>query len=184
MTELFILGHVSYGLSKRLNLTQLLIKENLVPDFYQYPLYDIPVRRDISYLPEEIYDVEDAAKQNKLQQLSRDNRGLIPEYRSLCETITRRVEIADTDYEYQPPHYHEVFCKNSLLDDDNEEIMKRALQQQCVHPGFHCVQKSRILFLARRHWESECWEPYTKKIASGCDCMWPVTTLGEIAQHY
>ncbi|KAH0947404.1 hypothetical protein HN011_009519 [Eciton burchellii] len=181
--ELFILGYVSYGLGERLNLTQL-IKENFASDLYQHSLHDIPMMRDVFYLPEEIYDVKNTAKQKKLQQLARDSRDLIPEYHNLCETITRRVEIADPDYEYQPPHYHEVFCKNYLLLDNNEGMMKRSSQQKCAHPAFHCVQRSRILFLARRQWESDCWEPYTKEIASGCDCMWPITTLGEIIQHY
>lgn len=45
----------------------------------------------------------------------------IQEYRHLCETITKRVDlqIIDPEYEYQPPHYHEVYCKSySMLDED------------------------------------------------------------------
>jgi hypothetical protein len=75
--ELFILGYVSYGLGERLNLTQL-IKENFASDLYQHSLHDIPMMRDIFYLPEEIYDVKNTAKQKKLQQLARDSRDLIP----------------------------------------------------------------------------------------------------------
>ncbi|KAM0735397.1 hypothetical protein ACS0PU_010545 [Formica fusca] len=175
IAEFFILNHVSYVLSRRLNLTQL-IKESLDPElYYQNTLRDISLR-DVSY-----YNAENGV--NKLQ-LERDNRNLIAEYRNLCETITRRVEITDPDYEYQPPHYHEVFCKSYLLLDNNEQMMTRSSQQKCVNPIFHCVQRSRILSLVRRRWEDECWEPYTKEIASGCDCMWPVTTLGEISDHY
>jgi len=36
------------------------------------------VKRDIFYLPEEIYDVENTAKQKKSQQSARENRDLIP----------------------------------------------------------------------------------------------------------
>jgi len=75
--QLFILGYVSYGLGERLNLTQL-IKENFASDLYQHSLHDIPMMRDIFYLPEEIYDVKNTAKQKKLQQLARDSRDLIP----------------------------------------------------------------------------------------------------------
>jgi len=75
--ELFILGYVSYGLGERLNLTQL-IKGNFASDLYQHSLHDIPMTRDIFYLPEEIYDMKNAAKQEKLQQLTRNNRDLIP----------------------------------------------------------------------------------------------------------
>jgi len=70
---------VSYVLSldlKRLNLTQL-IKESLGPEFiYRNDLRDVPVARDVSYLPEEYYDAENAAR--VLQQLNRNNRNLMP----------------------------------------------------------------------------------------------------------
>jgi len=72
---------VSYVLSldlKRLNLTQL-IKESLGPEFiYRNDLRDIPMARDVSYLPEEIlkeyYNAENTAR--VLQQLNRNNRNL------------------------------------------------------------------------------------------------------------
>lgn len=176
IAEFFILNHV---LSRRLNFTQL--KEILDPDlYYQNTLRDVSLR-DVSYLPE-YYNTENGV--NKLQQLERNNRNLIAEYRNLCETITKRVEIADSDYEYQPPHYYEVYCKSYSLLDNNERMMTRPSQQKCVYPIFHCVQRSQILSLVRRRWDDECWEPYTKEIASGCDCMWPVTSLGEISDHY
>lgn len=52
----------------------------------------------------------------------------LKEYRNLCETITRRVEIADPDYEYQPPHYHEVYCKSYSLLDNNERMITKPSQ--------------------------------------------------------
>jgi len=54
------------------------------------------------------------------------------EYRNLCETVTKRVEIIDPDYEYQPPHYHEVYCKGYSLLSEDEQIMK-PLQQVNLH---------------------------------------------------
>lgn len=68
IAEFFILNHVSYVLSRRLNLTQL-IKESLDPElYYQNTLRDIS-SRDVSY-----YNAENGV--NKLQ-LERDNRNLI-----------------------------------------------------------------------------------------------------------
>ncbi|XP_036147882.1 uncharacterized protein LOC105837806 isoform X2 [Monomorium pharaonis] len=181
IAEFFILSHMSYVLSRQLNLTQL-IRQSFDPEFnYKNYLRDIPVERDVFYLPEGYYNAENAAK--KLRQLNRDNRDLMPEYRNLCETITRKVEMIDSDYEYQPPYYHEVYCKGYSLLSEEERIIK-PLQQKCVYPAFQCVQRSRVLSFVRRQWDSECWEPYTKEIASGCDCMWPVTNLGEIKHHY
>ncbi|TGZ52717.1 Uncharacterized protein DBV15_02492 [Temnothorax longispinosus] len=120
------------------------------------------------------------------------------EYRNLCETVTKRVDLIDSEYEYQPPYYHEVYCKGYSLLSEDERIVKQLQQviiymsrnltffsfQKCAHPAFHCVQRSRILTFVKRSWENECWEPYTIEIPSGCDCMWPVTNLGEISQHY
>lgn len=67
---------LSKQLSKQLNFTQL-IRENFDPEFnYQNYLRDIPVARDVSYLPEEYYDAGNVARE--LRQLDRDNRNLMP----------------------------------------------------------------------------------------------------------
>lgn len=120
---------------------------------------------------------------NGQQILNRDNRNLLPEYRSLCEIVTKRVLLDDSEYEYQPPHYYEVYCKNFSGFGSNQRSASPS-KQKCVQPGFHCVQRSKTLFFVRRRWDSECWESYDKEVASGCDCMWPVSTLGEIASYY
>ncbi|KYQ59685.1 hypothetical protein ALC60_01351 [Trachymyrmex zeteki] len=181
IAEFFILNHMFSVLSKPLNYTQL-FRNSFGPKLnYQNYLRDVPVMRDVSYPLEEYYDTETAAR--GLQQLNRDSRNMMHEYRNLCETITKKMEIFDDDYEYQPSHYFEVYCKGYLMLSEDERIMK-PLEQKCVHPAFQCVQRSRVLSLVRRRWDNECWEPYTKEIASGCDCMWPVTNLGEINEHY
>lgn len=46
------------------------------------------------------------------------------EYRNLCETVTKTIEMIDSEYEYQPPHYHEVYCKGYSLMSEEERIMK------------------------------------------------------------
>ncbi|KYN13575.1 hypothetical protein ALC57_14282, partial [Trachymyrmex cornetzi] len=176
IAEFFILNYVFYVLSKPLNRTQLF--RNSFGSKLNY-LREIPVIRDMSYPLEEYYDAKIAAR--GLQQLNRDSRNM-HEYRNLCETITKKVELLDDDYDYQPPHYYEVYCEGYLMLSEDERIMK-PLEQKCVYPAFQCVQRSRLLSLARRRWDSECWQPYTKEIASGCDCMWPVTNLVEINEH-
>ncbi|KYM92289.1 hypothetical protein ALC53_01128 [Atta colombica] len=186
IAEFFIFNHVFYVLSKPWNHTQLFRNSFDSKLNYQNYRRDIPVR-DISYPLEEYYDAKTVARE--LQQLNRDSRNMMHEYRNLCETI-KKVGLFDDDYdyEYQPPYYYEVYCKNVYLMLSEDERIMKPLEQKCVYPAFQCVQKSQLLYLVRRRrqWgnESRCWEPYTKEIASGCDCMWPVTNLGEINEHY
>ncbi|XP_011306440.1 uncharacterized protein [Fopius arisanus] len=142
------------------------------------------IPRDVSYLPEDDYDEGDSEKiQEEITQLERNDRNLRPEYRNLCETRTRKVLLNDDDYEYQPPHYHEIYCKSFSVDQSLRNLAKPQ-RQSCAHPGFHCVQRSRTVSLVRRPWSETCWETVAKEIPSGCDCMWPVSTLGDITPHY
>ncbi|XP_031830067.1 uncharacterized protein LOC116425912 isoform X2 [Nomia melanderi] len=141
-----------------------------------------PLENQVSYLSEDNYAEEQEPIQTEEQSLNRDNRNSLPEYRDLCEIITKKVQLDDSEYEYLPPHYHEVYCKNYPFYGNEQATVN--LKQECVNPGFHCVQRSKTLFLVRRRWDSECWEPFVKKIASGCDCMWPVSVLGDISGHY
>lgn len=176
-------AHDAYKLCKRCNISSMMLRMNgpSGSDYY-VGQYD-PMAPGVSYLPEEDY-VDKLAKERAEQQpLDRDNRNLLPEYRNLCEVVTRKVRLDDTEYEYQPPHYHETYCKSYFLLDSSQHPANPS-KQKCVHPGFHCVQRSRALSLVRRQWDSECWEPFVQQIASGCDCMWPVSNLGEITPHY
>ncbi|CAK9818234.1 hypothetical protein ANTPLA_LOCUS9688 [Anthophora plagiata] len=167
----------SYEVYNRCNRSILGVQD---PRNFYYPhLRPLPVR-DVSYLPEEDYIEEHKREQ---QSLNRDNRNLLAEYRSLCKIVTKKVQLDDTEYEYQPPHYHEVYCKSYFLIENLQHNINKP-KQECVQPGFHCVQRSKTQFFVRRRWDSECWEPFVKKIASGCDCMWPVSTLGDITDHY
>ncbi|KDR21689.1 hypothetical protein L798_03814, partial [Zootermopsis nevadensis] len=92
---------------------------------------------------------------------------LLQDFRSLCETVTRRVELSDMEYEYRPPHYHEKICTSygggETADTGN---------QMCM---FSCVQRTDTVYLTRRRYDTNCWETFTKTVASSCDCMWPET---------
>ncbi|XP_046815288.1 uncharacterized protein LOC124422620 isoform X1 [Vespa crabro] len=170
VAELLVLAHDSTALHGKVNFTK---------------FFESHLRNDLPYLSEKYNNDREAEELEDFRLLDRQNRNLMPEYRSLCETVTRRVQFNDENYEYQPPHYHEVYCKSySFLDPASERMTRSSSKQKCAHPVFHCVQRSRTLFLVRRAWDSDCWEPFTKEIASGCDCMWPVSLLGDITAHY
>ncbi|XP_074110475.1 uncharacterized protein LOC141534798 isoform X2 [Cotesia typhae] len=188
MILFLVLSH-EYALGIYLtNLTKLLEQRLLGATNHQDHLPAI-VFRDLSYLPE-IYNDEDYNNDNNNNYLSinnqlfRNDRNLLPEYRNLCEVKTKKVQLNDEEFEYQPPHYHEVYCKSYSLLEETELGVAKKSKQMCAHPGFQCIQRSRVLSMVRRRWVSGCWEPFTKEIASGCECMWPVSTLGDISAHY
>lgn len=54
------------------------------------------------------------------------------EYRDLCETVTKTIEMIDSEYEYQPSHYLEVYCKSYSLMSEEERIIK-PLEQVNLH---------------------------------------------------
>lgn len=115
--------------------------------------WDASFQRAIS-IPQETYS------------LQRDNRN-VEEYHSLCEVITRRVDLSDEEYEYRPPYYHEKICKTH---GDNERA--DGGNQMCM---FNCVQRTDTVYMTRRRYDANCWETFTKRVASFCECMWPET---------
>ncbi|KAK0166858.1 hypothetical protein PV327_004335 [Microctonus hyperodae] len=187
----------------QLNLTKL-IEDRLGTQYHvvsqSHHEYPSIILKDITYLPENNYVDDESNEHTRMQQqqqlllrdvdnddrteLLRNNRNSKPDYQNLCAIRTRKVQLEDSEFEYQPPHYYEIYCKNHFLDDKSLENSVKPAKQMCVHQGFHCIQRSRTLFMAKRRWTSDCWEPFTKEIPSGCDCMWPVFTLGDITAHY
>ncbi|XP_017759018.1 PREDICTED: uncharacterized protein LOC108549939 [Eufriesea mexicana] len=174
---LAVVAQGSYDVCKRCNRSSQMLESQ---NFY-YPEQRLSLLQDALYLPEE--DHIEMSDNNQQQSLNRANRNLLHEYRSLCETVTKEVRLDDSEYEYQPPYYHEVYCKSYSLLNNLHHVMNPP-KQTCVHSAFHCVQRRKTLLLIRRRWDSECWEPFTKQITSGCDCMWPVSALGDITNHY
>ncbi|XP_063987928.1 uncharacterized protein LOC135168029 isoform X2 [Diachasmimorpha longicaudata] len=95
-------------------------------------------RRDDSYRPEGNYDnqedsntVNNIEKETPWRQLERNNRNLRPEYRNLCETRTRKLQLSNDEYEYQPPHYHEIYCKSYTLIEHSLHNPVKPSRQDC-----------------------------------------------------
>ncbi|XP_076300551.1 uncharacterized protein LOC143218881 isoform X3 [Lasioglossum baleicum] len=177
------LGETGREFCNRCNSTYMITKRSpRNSESLYHPRHPLSPLYDSNYLPEEDHSEDQMLRQLGQQTLDRGKKNLLPEYRDLCEIYTKKVQLDDSEYEYQPPQYYEVYCKNYPLNGNDRATEKT--KQECVNPGFHCVQRSKTLFLVRRRWDSECWEPYAREIASGCDCMWPVSALGDIAVHY
>lgn len=113
-------------------------------------------------IPQEIYSSQ------------RDNRNVevTVEFRSLCEIMSRRVDLSDGEYEYRPPYYHEKICRTY-----GESERADAGNQMCM---FSCVQRMDTVYITRRRYDTNCWETFTKTVASSCDCMWPETKYASI----
>lgn len=129
-------------------------------------------------LPQNIHDPADYEEMPGKTERDAVN----PEYRSLCQTIRHKVELRDDEYEYRPPHYFENVCRGPTP--NSGDFLSNSNNLMCVYPGFSCVQRSQTIYLTRRRYDSNCWEPFTQTIASSCECMWPVSALGEIAHHF
>ncbi|XP_049770249.1 uncharacterized protein LOC126108922 isoform X3 [Schistocerca cancellata] len=130
---------------------------------------------------------------------SRQDRDSGVSYQPLCQTQRNRVELNDGVYEYRPPHYHEVLCRQAAAASREQQQQQQdreaadalslrassvVTKQMCVHPGFTCVQRYQKVWLTRRRYESSCWEMVTRTVPSGCECMWPENRFGDISRHY
>ncbi|KAM8714374.1 hypothetical protein ACLKA7_014495 [Drosophila subpalustris] len=124
-------------------------------------------------------------------------------YQSLCPT--KRVTIKLDNGEYRPNHYVEVTCANTyaplpprLQNYDNynyrsnELPLLRAILNEragdkreiCSATGFACIQLNRTIHLIRLNEGSGCWESETRTVPSGCECMWPKHSYGDIASYH
>lgn len=74
------------------------------------------------------------------------SRFIFQDYRSLCQTRSRRVELSDTEFEYQPPHYLEVYCKSHSLM-ERVQALTRPSQQVKNHLFPHLLAKCHFSVL-------------------------------------
>ncbi|XP_032590232.1 GATA zinc finger domain-containing protein 7 [Drosophila grimshawi] len=123
-------------------------------------------------------------------------------YQSLCPT--NRVTVKLDNGEYRPNHYVEVTCANNYAPlparmhnydfnyRSNELPLLRALLNErvgekreiCSATGFSCIQLNRTIHLIRLNEGSGCWESETRTVPSGCECMWPKHSYGDIASYH
>ncbi|XP_017962071.1 GATA zinc finger domain-containing protein 7 isoform X1 [Drosophila navojoa] len=119
-------------------------------------------------------------------------------YQSLCPT--KRVTVKLDNGEYRPNHYVEVTCDSNYAPlparlhsydsyHNNELPLLRALRagvkrEICSTAGFSCIQLNRTIHLIRLNEGSGCWESETRTVPSGCECMWPKHSYGDIATYH
>ncbi|XP_017049560.1 type-2 histone deacetylase 1 [Drosophila ficusphila] len=120
-------------------------------------------------------------------------------YQSLCPT--NRVTVKLDSGDYRPNHYVEVTCAHSYSPQPSRthnyeygyrgnELLRALLSERgekreiCSATGFSCIQLNRTIHLIRLNDASGCWESETRTVASGCECMWPKHSYGDIAFYH
>ncbi|KAH8309408.1 hypothetical protein KR059_009227 [Drosophila kikkawai] len=120
-------------------------------------------------------------------------------YQSLCPT--NRVTVKLESGEYRPNHYVEVTCAHNYAPLParshsfeygyrGNELLRALLSERsekreiCSATGFSCIQLNRTIHLIRLNDASGCWESETRTVPSGCECMWPKHSYGDIAAYH
>ncbi|KAH8401380.1 hypothetical protein KR009_005038, partial [Drosophila setifemur] len=120
-------------------------------------------------------------------------------YQSLCPT--NRVTVKLDSGEYRPNHYVEVTCAHNYsplparvhnyeYGYRGNELLRALLSERgekreiCSATGFACIQLNRTIHLIRLNDASGCWESETRTVPSGCECMWPKHSYGDIAFYH
>ncbi|XP_053623875.1 uncharacterized protein LOC128682899 isoform X1 [Plodia interpunctella] len=112
-----------------------------------------------------------ASRERDVRQFS------VQKHYPICH-IERKIQRLNTnEYEYRPAYYEEVRCSSSVGEEKSES------NEICSSLGFSCVQWNKTIHLTRRRYTSDCWETRTLVIPAGCECMWPVHRLGDMAVH-
>nr|XP_032527586.1 uncharacterized protein LOC116777902 isoform X1 [Danaus plexippus plexippus] len=95
----------------------------------------------------------------------------------ICNLERVIIRLNTNEYEYRPAYYEEVRCNTISRDNAGN------YNEICSSLGFSCVQWNKTIHLTRRRYSSDCWETKTMVIPAGCECMWPINKLGDIAAH-
>ncbi|XP_017078574.1 uncharacterized protein LOC108112798 [Drosophila eugracilis] len=120
-------------------------------------------------------------------------------YQSLCPTNRVTVKLESGDY--RPNHYVEVTCAHTYSPQPSRthnyeygyrgnELLRALLSERgekreiCSATGFSCIQLNRTIHLIRLNDASGCWESETRTVPSGCECMWPKHSYGDIAFYH
>ncbi|XP_026840615.1 uncharacterized protein LOC6590289 [Drosophila persimilis] len=120
-------------------------------------------------------------------------------YQSLCPT--NRVTVKLDSGDYRPNHYVEVTCAHNYAPQPprvhnydyvyrGNELLRALLAERgekreiCSAIGFACIQLNRTIHLIRLNDASGCWESETRTVPSGCECMWPKHSYGDIGFYH
>ncbi|SPP73585.1 Hypothetical predicted protein [Drosophila guanche] len=120
-------------------------------------------------------------------------------YQSLCPT--NRVTVKLDSGEYRPNHYVEVTCAHNYAPQPprvhnydyvyrGNDLLRALLAERgekreiCSAIGFACIQLNRTIHLIRLNDASGCWESETRTVPSGCECMWPKHSYGDIGFYH
>ncbi|XP_055917004.1 uncharacterized protein LOC129949514 [Eupeodes corollae] len=102
-------------------------------------------------------------------------------FQSLCPSKRLVIPLETIQYIYRPDHYEEVTCYHSYA--PNRDYLSET-NKVCSEAGFTCIQLNRTVYLTRRAKDSDCWESETRIVPSGCECMWPKHTFGDIITYH
>jgi hypothetical protein len=80
--------------------------------------------------------------------LTNHKHKLLQEFRSLCEAVSRRVELSDTEYEYRPPYYHEKICRSygegNTAEVGNQVCTENRFQPWCMRFYIVTLPSSKV----------------------------------------
>lgn len=82
---------------------------------------------------------------------------------------------------YRESSYVEINCLHPYRPDSERGDKHNKV---CGGAGFGCIQKNRTIILVKRKHNQNCWETEARNINTGCDCMWPKHTLGDILEYH
>lgn len=101
-----------------------------------------------------------------------------PTFQPLCPYVRNIVHLDHALY--RQSSYEEINCLHSY----GPEAPDSKHNKVCGGAGFACIQKNRTIILVKRKHSQNCWETEARTINSGCDCMWPKHTLGDIKDYH
>lgn len=105
---------------------------------------------------------------------------LVPTFQSLCPSVLTPVYLNMSIYRQY--RYDEITCLHPY-DGPVAGSGKHNHNKVCGGAGFACIQRNRTILLLKRT-ENSCYETESRTINSGCECVWPKHSLGDIQDYH
>ena len=105
--------------------------------------------------------------------------GVSPVFQNLCPAVLKPVFL-DLSV-YRQYRYDEVTCLHPY--EGPTAVAGNKHNKICGGAGFACVQRNRTILLLKRT-RDNCYETESRTINSGCECVWPKHTLGDIQDYH